>query len=62
MAGSAGVLAALRPNTKLVWLETPTNPMLKLVDIAAVATAVKPHGVTVAVDNTFMTPFFQRPL
>jgi hypothetical protein len=62
IAGAPAVAAALRPNTKLVWLETPTNPMLKLVDIAAVSAAVKPRGVVVAVDNTFMTPFFQRPL
>jgi cystathionine gamma-lyase len=62
VAGAPAVAAALRPNTKLVWLETPTNPMLKIIDIAAVVAAVKPRGVTVAVDNTFMTPFFQRPL
>jgi cystathionine gamma-lyase len=62
VAGAPAVAAALRPNTKLVWLETPTNPMLKIVDIAAVAAAVKPRGITVAVDNTFMTPFWQRPL
>jgi cystathionine gamma-lyase len=61
-AGAAGIAAALRPNTKLVWVETPTNPMLKIVDIAAVAAVCKPKGVLVAVDNTFMTPFFQRPL
>jgi cystathionine gamma-lyase len=62
LAGAAAVEAALRPNTKLVWLETPTNPMLKLVDIAAVAAVCKPRGVLVAVDNTFMTPYLQRPL
>jgi len=62
LGGAAAVTAALRPSTKLVWIETPTNPMLKIVDIAAVAQAVKPRGVMVAVDNTFMTPFFQRPL
>jgi len=61
-AGAAAVAAALRPNTKLVWFETPTNPMLKVIDIAAVAAAVKGRGVMVAVDNTFMTPYFQRPL
>jgi cystathionine gamma-lyase len=62
LAGAAGVQAAIKPNTKLVWLETPTNPMLKLVDIAAVAAVCKPRGITVAVDNTFMTPYLQRPL
>ncbi len=48
--------------TKLVWIETPTNPMLKLCDIAGVAQACKDKGVLLAVDNTFMTPIFQRPL
>ncbi|MFN0249209.1 MAG: trans-sulfuration enzyme family protein [Kofleriaceae bacterium] len=61
-AGAAAVDAAIRPTTKLVWIETPTNPMLKLVDIAAVATVAKERGILLAVDNTFMTPYFQRPL
>jgi len=60
--GAAAVEAAIKPTTKLVWIETPTNPMLKLVDIAAVAKVCKQHGVLLAVDNTFMTPYFQRPL
>jgi cystathionine gamma-lyase len=62
LAGAPAVEAAVRPNTKLVWVETPTNPMLKLVDIAAIATACKAKGLLLAVDNTFMTPFHQRPL
>ncbi|MGE5183178.1 MAG: trans-sulfuration enzyme family protein [Acidobacteriota bacterium] len=62
LGGAAAVQAAIRPNTKLAWLESPTNPMLKLVDIAAVAAVCKPKGITVAVDNTFMTPYLQRPL
>jgi cystathionine gamma-lyase len=62
LAGAAAVKAAIRPTTKLVWIETPTNPMLKLVDIAAVAEVCKTAGVLLAVDNTFMTPYFQRPL
>jgi cystathionine gamma-lyase len=62
LAGAKAVEAAIRPNTKLVWLETPTNPMLKLVDIAAVAGVCKAKGIVLAVDNTFMTPYFQRPL
>ncbi len=62
LGGAAAVEAAIRPNTKLVWLETPTNPMLKLCDIAAVATVTKANGLLLAVDNTFMTPYFQRPL
>ncbi len=60
--GAAAVEAAIRPTTKLVWIETPTNPMLKLCDIAAVAEVCKRRGVVLAVDNTFMTPFLQRPL
>ena len=62
LGGAAAVAAAMRPTTKLVWIETPTNPMLKLVDIAAVAEVAKQHGALLAVDNTFMTPYWQRPL
>jgi cystathionine beta-lyase/cystathionine gamma-synthase len=54
--------AALRPETKLVWLETPTNPMLKLVDIAAVSEIARRRGIPVVVDNTFATPCLQQPL
>jgi cystathionine beta-lyase/cystathionine gamma-synthase len=53
---------ALTPQTRLVFIETPTNPMMQLTDIAAVSTLAHRHGAKVAVDNTFMTPFFQRPL
>jgi cystathionine gamma-lyase len=60
--GAAAVAAAIRPATRLVWIETPTNPMLKLVDIAAVSAVCKARGVLLAVDNTFMTPYLQRPL
>ncbi len=62
VAGAAAVEAAIRPTTRLVWIETPTNPMLKLTDIAAVAEVCKRRGLLLAVDNTFMTPFLQRPL
>ncbi|MFV8754410.1 cystathionine gamma-synthase [Nannocystaceae bacterium ST9] len=58
----AAVEAAFEPATKLVWLETPTNPMLKLADIAAIAKLSKARGALLAVDNTFMTPVYQRPL
>ena len=58
----AAVEAAIRPETKLVWIETPTNPMLKLGDIRAVARVCKARGVLLAVDNTFMSPVSQRPL
>lgn len=53
---------AVKSNTKLVWLETPTNPTLKLVDIKKIAALAKAKGILVAVDNTFMSPYFQRPL
>lgn len=56
------VAAAIRPETKLIWLETPTNPMLKLADIAAITALAKPKGILTVVDNTFGTPYFQRPL
>ena len=62
IGGAAAVEAAIKPSTKLVWIETPTNPMLKLVDIAAVAAVCKAKGLMLAVDNTFMTPYLQRPL
>ncbi len=62
LRGAAAVEEAVRPNTKMVWIETPTNPMLKLCDIAAVAEVCKRRGILLAVDNTFMTPFLQRPL
>ena len=54
--------AALTPETKLVWLETPTNPLLKIVDIEAVAKVAHARGVLVGCDNTFASPYCQRPL
>ena len=59
---TATVEAAIRPETKLVWIETPTNPMLKLGDIRAIAGVCKARGVLLAVDNTVMSPVSQRPL
>ncbi|GHO66174.1 cystathionine gamma-synthase [Ktedonobacter sp. SOSP1-52] len=53
---------AIRPNTKIIWLETPTNPLLSLVDIRAVAEVAHRHNVLLVVDNTFSSPYFQRPL
>ncbi|WP_268886652.1 cystathionine gamma-synthase [Ktedonospora formicarum] len=53
---------AIRPNTKLIWLETPTNPLLSLVDIRAVAEIAHRHHIFLVVDNTFSSPYFQRPL
>ena len=60
-AGPAAFAAALTPRTRMVWVETPTNPMLKICDIAAVAAAVRGRAL-LCVDNTFVTPYFQRPL
>jgi Cystathionine beta-lyases/cystathionine gamma-synthases len=54
--------AAITPRTRMVWIETPTNPMLKVVDIAAVAGVARRHGLLVVVDNTFASPMLQRPL
>jgi len=51
-----------RPETKMVWMETPTNPMLKLFDIAAIAERAQANGLKMVVDNTFMSPVFQNPL
>jgi cystathionine gamma-lyase len=62
MTDSANVARALRKETRLVWIESPTNPMLKLVDLAAVAAIARAHGARTVVDNTFATPCFQRPL
>src|SRR5436309_4739309 len=58
----ANVARALRPTTRLVWLETPTNPLLRIVDIAAVVHAAHAAGALVVVDNTFASPFVQRRL
>ncbi|MFO0634976.1 MAG: cystathionine gamma-synthase [Nannocystaceae bacterium] len=58
----AGIEAAIEERTKLVWVETPTNPMLKLADIGAIAAVCKRKHVWLAVDNTFATPMLQRPL
>ncbi len=58
----AAVEAAIRPETKMLWVETPTNPLLRIVDLEAVATLGKRHGVITVADNTFASPFIQRPL
>jgi len=54
--------AAITPKTKLAWIETPTNPLLKIVDIAAISAIARRHGLIVVVDNTFASPILQRPL
>ncbi len=62
MTDPARVAAALRPSTKLVWLETPSNPLLKIFDIAAIAEIAARARIPLVVDNTFATPMLQRPL
>ncbi|HVP67513.1 MAG TPA: cystathionine gamma-synthase [Anaeromyxobacteraceae bacterium] len=62
MADPANVSRALTARTRLVWIETPTNPMLKIVDLGAVAAIARAAGALSVVDNTFATPYFQRPL
>jgi cystathionine gamma-lyase/cystathionine beta-lyase/cystathionine gamma-lyase/homocysteine desulfhydrase len=54
--------AAMRPDTRMIFIETPTNPVMTITDIAATAEVARENGVLVAVDNTFMSPYFQRPL
>jgi cystathionine beta-lyase/cystathionine gamma-synthase len=56
------VEAALRPETKMLWIETPTNPMLTISDVALLSEVARERGATVAVDNTFASPYFQQPL
>lgn len=58
----AGIEQLINENTKMIWIETPTNPMLKLVDIEAVAKIAKSKGILVCVDNTFASPYLQNPL
>ena len=57
-----GVASAVTSNTKLIWVETPTNPLLRIVDIAAVADIAAANGALLVVDNTFATPYLQQPL
>lgn len=58
----AGIEAAVRSNTRMLWVETPTNPLLKLADLKALADVAKRHALISVVDNTFATPYIQRPL
>lgn len=62
MANPSAVADAMRPETRLVWLETPTNPLLKLADIAAISELAHRQAAQVVVDNTFATPYLQQPL
>jgi cystathionine gamma-lyase len=59
---TAALAVALRPETKMIWAETPTNPMLKLVDLAKLASFARKHDLILVVDNTFCSPMLQRPI
>lgn len=59
---AAALKAALKPNTRMIWAETPTNPMLKLVDLGKVGAFARKHGLIFVVDNTFCSPMLQRPI
>ncbi|AGQ30337.1 trans-sulfuration enzyme family protein [Serratia liquefaciens] len=61
-ADLAGLEQAIEPDTKMIWVETPTNPLLKLADLSAIATIAKKHGLISVADNTFASPYIQRPL
>ena len=62
MTDVSNVLSYVNKNTKLLWVETPTNPLINITDIAAMATIAKEHNLLLCVDNTFATPYLQTPL
>jgi cystathionine gamma-lyase len=62
MTAPERIAAAIKPNTRMIWVETPTNPMLRIVDLSAVAGVAKEHGLISVCDNTFASPYIQRPL
>lgn len=62
MENSPNIEAYITANTKLIWVETPTNPMMNVIDIKAVSTLAKKHNLLLAVDNTFASPYLQQPL
>jgi cystathionine gamma-lyase len=62
MSDPARVAAAIRPETKMIWIETPSNPLLKLIDLAAVARIARERNLLAVADNTFASPWLQRPL
>lgn len=62
MTDASAVAAAIRPTTKLIWIESPTNPLLNITDIPAVVAIARQHKVLTCADNTFATPCYQRPL
>jgi len=62
LADTKAVEAAIKPNTRMIWVETPTNPLLRLADLSALSAIAKRHGVLTVADNTFASPYVQRPL
>jgi cystathionine beta-lyase/cystathionine gamma-synthase len=62
MTDPTTIEAAIKPNTRMIWIESPSNPLLKLVDLAAVAAIARKHKLIAVADNTFATPYVQRPL
>ncbi|QHI37735.1 Cystathionine beta-lyase [Kordia antarctica] len=62
MQNAANIESYVNENTKLIWVETPTNPMMNIIDVEASAAVAKKHHIMLAVDNTFATPYLQRPL
>jgi len=62
MADPARIEAAIQPNTRMIWVESISNPLLKLVDLSAIAAIGKKHGIVTVADNTFATPYVLRPL
>ncbi|MBP8724367.1 MAG: PLP-dependent transferase [Saprospiraceae bacterium] len=62
MQDAADIERQIRPNTRLLWIETPTNPLLNIVDLDAVCTIARNHGLLVCVDNTFASPYLQNPI
>jgi cystathionine gamma-lyase len=58
----AALRAAIRPATRMIWTETPTNPLMNLLDLAAIAEVARQHKITTVCDNTFLSPYFQKPL
>jgi len=62
LTDEAAFEAAIRPETRMLWVETPTNPLLKLVDLSALAAAAKKRGIITVCDNTFASPWVQRPI
>src|SRR5579863_2519288 len=62
MSDAASIKPFINNNTKLIWIETPTNPLINIVDIAEVTTLAKQHNILTCVDNTFASPYLQNPL